>query len=338
MLRTAFRTSILGFGLLSAAQASAEDYWRSPEPVLDAAISAAADLYAAEVAPDPFKPVVLDGPAPELAAIYAALDERSPPMKIYSFTNDPDEPQDYSALPSAFAPGSAEDQMIRFIRRYEAGDRGYDAVWHGSRHPLPKKPTQMTICEIRDWQLEAAKVQDSTAIGLFQMVGPTFRSVTKKMGLPCDLLFDQKTQDRIGLALLYGRGWADFKTGKLSVRDFGFELAGEWAAFPATYGKNRGISRHAGVGDNKHQVDLQTYTDFLTELQRQAMSGEIPAPELLAETEEEEDLPLLVDDRVQDAAENTGTDADDLGTSEPPLKVVALEAQSQTRILTFTKD
>ena len=338
MFRTVLRTSILGLGLLPAAQASAEDDWRSPEPVLDAAISAAADLYAAEVAPDPFKPVVLDGPAPELAAIYAVLDERSPPMKIYSFTNDPDAPQDYSSLPSTFAPGSAEDQMIRFIRRYEAGAKGYDAVWNGSRHPLPKKPTQMTICEVRDWQVEAAKVQASTAIGLFQIVGPTFRSVTRKMGLPCDLLFDQKTQDRIGLALLYGRGWAEFKTGKLSVQDFGYELAGEWAAFPATYGKNKGISRHAGVGDNAHQVDLQTYTDFLTELQQQAMSGESPAPELLAEVEDEDDLPLVLDDRDPDAAAGDGSGEDDLAASDLPLKVVSLEPQGQARILTFTRD
>lgn len=166
--------------------------------------------------------------------------------------------------------------MISYIRRFEAGRDGYDAVWHGNRTPLPARPTEMTICEVRNWQLTAARRQASTAIGLFQIVGGTYRSLLDRVSLPCDTPFNEKTQDMLGLALLMGRGWHDFKAGRMSVEDFAYELAGEWAAFPAPHGENKGFSRYRGIAGNRHLVGLDDYMTFLRDLERKIRAGDLP--------------------------------------------------------------
>ncbi len=255
--------------LSSQAHGQAHEYWTIPDQ-LDAAIEEAKALYPAKPKLGQHLPIKLGEKPPELAGLYAALDERHAPMKIHSFPKREIVP---ASLPTTFPPGSAEDVMVRFILKYEAGPRGYDSVWHRNKHPLPRRPTEMTICEIRDWQLQAAKIQESTPIGAFQIVGGTFRPLIQKLKLGCETLFDRKTQDRLGLTLLYERNWASFLDGTLNVKDFGFELAGEWAAFPAPYGPNKGFSRYRDIAGNRHQIELDEYLAFLTSLRDQIKSG-----------------------------------------------------------------
>jgi muramidase (phage lysozyme) len=326
-------TALLSCGF--PCSSGAQDYWSEPGNIRSA-VAAAAALYADEPAHDPYRAVVLDDSPPELAAIYAALDERLPPTRIYSFSNDPTAGPDYSSLPSTFPPGSAEDIMIGFIRKHEAGRRGYDSVWSGNRHPLPRRPTEMTVCGIRDWQIEAAKGQASSAIGLFQIVGPTFRSITAKMNLGCDLLFDPKTQDRIGLALLYGRGWAEFKAGTMSVADFAYELAGEWAAFPAPYGANKGFSRYRNIAGNRHQIGLSAYLAFLTGLRTGIQSGTVMSSgEHVQPDVASAGAVGVVRDSPDDAMVQRSVPA---GPSSAPLQVVEIEDAGRLQILTFAKD
>ncbi|MGZ3218402.1 lysozyme family protein [Paracoccus sp. T5] len=264
--------------ILAVTTAHATDLGDAPAD-LASEIQRASALYATEPAADPHKAVVLAETPVEMIEIYAALDERLPPMKIYSFTRDDDVPEAdvlQSLLPTTFTPGSAEDLIISYIRRFEAGKNGYNAVWHGNRTPLPSRPTDMTVCEVRDWQIAAARRQASTAIGLFQIVGGTYRSLLNRVNLPCNTPFDQKTQDMLGLALLMGRGWQEFKAGRMTVEDFGFELAGEWAAFPAPYGKDKGFSRYRGIAGNRHQVELRDYMAFLRDLDQKIRAGDLP--------------------------------------------------------------
>jgi len=264
-----------------ASSASATGLGDSSQPTLQSEISAALSLYASDAGQDPHRPIVLSETPSEMSEIYAALDERIQPFRIYTFRRDDgseetDEPSTYTLSPTTFTPGSAEDMIISFIRRFEAGKHGYDAVWHGNKTPLPSRPTEMTVCEVRDWQLTARRHQASTAIGLFQIVGGTYRTLLDRVDLPCDTKFDQKTQDMLGLALLLGSGWQEFKSGSISPTEFGYRLAGVWAAFPATYGEHRGFSRYRYVGDNRHQIELPEYMTFLNELDRQIRSGSLP--------------------------------------------------------------
>lgn len=224
-------------------------------------------LYTSSPEASPDRKRVVEGDIPELTAAKARLEERFAPLKIYTFSaSDPSDRR--AALQTSYPPGSPEDRMIRFIQRYEAGTAGYDAVWAGSTVPLPRPPTQMTVCEVRDWQIAAATRQKSTAIGLYQFVGDTLRRVLDLVDLPCGQMFDAKTQDQLGMALLFGRGWQEFKAGAMSIEDFGYELAGEWAAFPAPFGPDRGYSRYRGIAGNRHLVELPEYMTFLTDLRR----------------------------------------------------------------------
>lgn len=112
-------------------------YEHAPSTLLSEVQKAEA-LYAFETDADPYRPIIIDETPSELVQIYAALDERQPPMKIYTFGgNEDEELQLKPFIPTTFTPGSAEDIIISFIRQYEAGAEGYDAVWHGNRTPCP---------------------------------------------------------------------------------------------------------------------------------------------------------------------------------------------------------
>ncbi|RWR30569.1 hypothetical protein D2T29_12930 [Sinirhodobacter populi] len=220
---------------------------------------------------DPADAIVERGDPANVEDLFVMLDYKEPPLQDYDTTADNGKPIDLSNLPTTFPEGSPEDMLFRLIKRVEAGPKGYDAVWTGSRHPLPSLPSKMTVCEVWDWQVAAARVQRSTAIGLYQVVGATFRSAALALDLSCNDKFDAKTQDRIGLALLYRRGWAQFKEGaardrEMNVEDFAYELAGEWAAFPAPYGENKGKSRYWRDGVNRHLIELPDYIRFLQNL------------------------------------------------------------------------
>lgn len=222
--------------------------------------------------------------ATTVADIYAMLDVRIPPAKIYAYSEKADAPFDWSQIPTSFEPGSPEDKIVNYIRKFEAGKQGYDSVWAGNRHPLPRRPTDMSVCEVRQWQAEAGKRQDSAAIGLFQIIGSTFNTVMNQLQLGCDTKFDQKTQDRMGLALLYRRGWAEFKAGakadkNYDVTGFAFELAGEWAAFPAPVGPDKGFSRYRRIGGNRHLVELPEYLAFLRDLRDEIHRGAAQKPQ-----------------------------------------------------------
>jgi len=312
---------------VTSAPATADGYWSLPINT-EASIRHAAGLYSAEKPFDPHKPVELDGRPPELSALYANLDAKLPPMRIYTFSTEAEENQDFSLIPTTFLPGSPEDMIVSLIKRFEAGKAGYDSVWHGSKHPLPKSPTAMTICEVRDWQLRARKFQKSTAIGLYQIVGGTLRETIAKMGVDCDHLFDAKMQDRIGLALLYGRGWAEFKAGKMTVQDFAYELAGEWAAFPAPYGKHKGKSRHRGIAGNRHLIELPEYLAFLEGIRRKIDNGEAVSSEQQLDLIEPDGAVPLIEVKLE-----RGDDSDPLAsttsnseTGPDHFEVVSLDA------------
>lgn len=246
--------------------AVAQSYWETGSlPEAPEALQLA--LYTPTSEADPDRIRVVEGDTPELAPAKAAIEERLAPLKIYTFTSSAPEAR-MAAVTTTYPAGSPEDRMIRFIQRYEAGAGGYDAVWSGSAVPLPRPPTQMTVCEVRDWQIRAAGKQASTAIGLYQFVGGTLRRVLGLLNLPCDQKFDAKTQDQLGMALLFEGGWSEFKAGAMTIEDFGYELAGTWAAFPAPYGPDRGYSRYRGIAGNRHQVELPDYMGFLTSLRR----------------------------------------------------------------------
>ena len=282
---------ILAVTLSMGSIAHADEFWLQPT-ALPLAVQNAVSLYENESLSDPFEAVRIEDRPGELGALFASLDQRIPPIHTYAYGLAPEQAVDATDPAPDKESGSAESRMIQFIRRYESGSRGYDSVWYGNRYPLPQRPTEMTLCQIKDWQLQARRYQASTAIGMYQLVGGTFRSMIEELGMDCSLKFNQRIQDRIGLALLNRRGWLEFKAGKLSVIDFAHELAGEWAAFPASKGPDRGKSRYWRVAGNRHGIELDAYLAFLTDLRENLNDIGAEAPDVVVAAEERADPAL----------------------------------------------
>lgn len=85
--------------------------------------------------------------------------------------------------------------------------KGYIEGVHSSQYPLLKKPlSQYTVGEIMTFQ---ARPRDSSgqlwAVGRYQIIPSTLKGLVKNMGLSNSTLFDAKTQDAMGLALLTER-------------------------------------------------------------------------------------------------------------------------------------
>ncbi|UGB26340.1 hypothetical protein LPC10_01625 [Methylorubrum sp. B1-46] len=88
-------------------------------------------------------------------------------------------------------------------------------------------------------------------------------------------------QDRLGYALLLGRGYAKFMAGQMSMAAFGNEIAKEWASFPVlapTNGKRRGQSYYAGDGLNHVLVGPEPVEAVLKAMRAEPVVTVAPAP------------------------------------------------------------
>lgn len=90
----------------------------------------------------------------------------------------------------------------------------------------------MTLDEIDALQSEMLKHPDnrwnSSAVGQYQIVQKTLRTLRDEMGLTGSEVFDEKLQDQMGLALLDRRGYSKWLNGEVSDEAFISELRNEW--------------------------------------------------------------------------------------------------------------
>lgn len=68
----------------------------------------------------------------------------------------------------------------------------------------------------------------ATPMGRYQIVGSTLRSLTKRLGLTGEEKFTPEMQDKLFLALLRGRGYDDYKAGKITKQQLVSNLQSEW--------------------------------------------------------------------------------------------------------------
>lgn len=133
---------------------------------------------------------------------------------------------------------------------------GYDVTLGYGAYGKGDKPlSQMTVREVKRLQADMLRnpnnKMNSSAVGKYQIVGTTLRSLQQDMGFKDDDLFDSKMQDSMATQLLKRRGLDQYKTGSLSSTDFQGRLSKEWAsvANPNTgasyYGQATGSSTSA---------------------------------------------------------------------------------------------
>ncbi len=78
---------------------------------------------------------------------------------------------------------------------------------------------------------------NSSALGRYQIVRTTLRTIRRTLGLPASALFDAAMQDRCACYLLGLRGIDKYLAGRLSEDTLIDNLAREWASLPTTSGK-----------------------------------------------------------------------------------------------------
>jgi hypothetical protein len=157
--------------------------------------------------------------------------------------------------------------LLSFIRGAETS-RGYEDYFRGSVIAPPKPVTQMTIREVQEWQNASVRAgSKSSAVGGYQIIRKTFNGLVSRMGLTGDEMFDTEMQDRMGMALLEGRGYNAWKQGKITDKHFADNLANEWAALPKANGKS------AYHGDGLNAATVST-TDLFGALNA-ARNGEM---------------------------------------------------------------
>lgn len=196
--------------------------------------------------------------------------------------SDPNDPQSgmvgafFSMSATSAGPSGAVGNLLDIINRAESPD-GYEEISDlvaVSRYP-DRPLTQMTVSEILAWQDSIDPYQMSEAVGRYQVMEDTLRGLVSQGIVDPDALFDQNTQDAIGVALLERRGLSDFLAGNISTEEFGERIAQEWAGLPVLAGANRGDSYYRGDGINKAHASPEEVEDALGALRGEAGIGAV---------------------------------------------------------------
>jgi hypothetical protein len=126
---------------------------------------------------------------------------------------------------------------------------GYDVVVRQAFniYPPPKPLTSMTVAEVIEWQSEAIRRYRQkmltrtgySAAGRYQIVRATLQSLIDSDWKMTDL-FNEETQDLLGLQLLRRRGWDRWLAGRIPGGDktFADALSMEWASLPYNTGRS----------------------------------------------------------------------------------------------------
>ncbi|MEP1586295.1 MAG: hypothetical protein ABJJ92_05455 [Tateyamaria sp.] len=148
---------------------------------------------------------------------------------------------------------SSVAQLKSLIALAEAGPKHYNAVHVSARTKTPKRPTQMTLGEIDRWT--RATPGQPHAIGRYQFIPSTLRSLTRRAGYSGDTIFSPQVQDRLADLLLIDAGINRFAAGKLSRAQFMDNLALIWAGLP----KRDGKSAYHNFAGNRATISRAVY-------------------------------------------------------------------------------
>lgn len=92
---------------------------------------------------------------------------------------------------------------------------------------------------------------NSSAIGRYQIVRTTLRTIRKTLDLPASALFDAAMQDRCACYLLGLRGIDKYLASRLSEDTLINNLAREWASLPTTSGKGTYAGQSVAVSPDR---------------------------------------------------------------------------------------
>lgn len=180
-------------------------------------------------------------------SMFAPLPERTQPIRVAPTT-------------SIGTGNTPIDQLLALIARAEAGSAQYNAVQYGARIKPSQLPTEMTLGEIYRW-IDDTPGQPH-AIGRYQFIPPTLRSVARQRGFGPKTQFTPGVQDALALVLLEDAGFNQFKAGALGRRQFMHNLARIWAGLPLPNGR----SYYEGHAGNSAAMSWATFSDGMARI------------------------------------------------------------------------
>lgn len=152
--------------------------------------------------------------------------------------------------------------LLDLIANAESKDN-YNAYF-GNAANSEVKFTEMSVGEVLAWQSEYIEQGNaSSAVGRYQIINTTLNGLVKELGIDNMQKFDEKTQDRMAIALLERRGAEEYVNKELSKEEFAANIAKEWAGLPKAVGQNPNESYYAGDGLNKSLVKVEQVLDAI---------------------------------------------------------------------------
>jgi muramidase (phage lysozyme) len=144
-------------------------------------------------------------------------------------------------------------QLLHLIA--EAESKGNYNAYFGNAGNSSIDFTAMPIAKVMEWQSEYVRQGNaSSAVGKYQIIGPTLSGLVNELEVDTSQPFDQATQDRMAITLIERRGAEAYVNSELTREEFAANLAKEWAALPRVIGGNPDDSYYASDGLNKSLI------------------------------------------------------------------------------------
>ena len=163
---------------------------------------------------------------------------------------------------------TAARPILDMIGRYESGG-DYNRVYGNVIQPL----TSMTLSQVIGFQNDyVAAGSPSSAVGKYQFIRKTLRSLKSDLGFSDSTYFNAYTQDTMALELLKRRGFKSFIEGRITMQQFMLNISMEWASLPVPFTTRgykktvqRGESYYAGDGLNTAHASTAAVESALTQ-------------------------------------------------------------------------
>lgn len=143
--------------------------------------------------------------------------------------------------------------LLLLILKHEGGKAGYNADYRNDdRWTL----SNYNFDEVRSLSRRQVTVdkEASSAIGGYQFLTKTLDSLKASLHLTGKERFTNAFQDDLAVALMIRRGLLDYLRGRISLGQFGNNMAMEWASLPVLVATKRG-NRNIKVGQSYYAGD-----------------------------------------------------------------------------------
>lgn len=213
--------------------------------------------------------------------------------------------------------------MLDLIGRSEGTDKGrgynetlnYGAYTGGDVNLVGMTLDQIEALQTKMLNNRRNKLR-SSALGRYQIIRTTLRTMREQLGLTGREKFDVEMQDRLACYLLGQRGIDKWLAGRLSIDTLIRNLAQEWASIPKPDGKGHYEGQNAGV-------TVSMVKAALAEVARRHAEGQPKVVEKVPVAVETPVVPTAVDKAIKKQTNGWGWGGIGLGTVGTALTAIA---------------